>query len=198
MTNRTINIIEPYKGNYYDDYVHLLPKLPIIGVGEKKYSKIYQHVAELEEAKMKEQAHQRDNKSHFKRHLTGILGEAAMENYLRIPIIDYTISHSKNHKHADLKQHGIDVGIKTIEYSKLPLIEIGSTRPEIILIKEQTRPVFYICGVYHPGVLNKYSDEGLIWDDNIQGKTCFYAIDKGRPFKTLEDLKNIIGSKYIL
>lgn len=198
MTNKTINIIEPYKGNYYDDYVHLLPHLPIVGVGEKKYSKIYQHVAELEDAKMKEDAHKRDNKSHFKRHLTGVLGEAAMENYLRIPIIDYTISHSKYHKHADLKQHGLNVGIKTIEYGKLPLVEIGSIRPEIILIKEQTRSVFYICGVYHPAVLNKYSDQGLIWDDAIEGKTCFYALDKGRSFETIEDLIKIIGPKYMI
>lgn len=198
MTSKTLNIIPPYKGNYYDDYVHLLPNLPMVSIGEKKYTKIYQHVANLEAAKMEEEAHKRDNKSHFKRHLTGILGEGAVENYLRIPVIDYTISHSKNHKHADLRQHGLDVGIKTIEYSKLPLIEIGAKRPEIILIKKQLEPVFWICGIYHPGVLRKYSDIGLIWDDQIEGKTCFYAMDKGRQFKTLEDLKKIVGPQYIL
>ena len=147
---------------------------------------------------MEEAAHKRDNKSHFKRHFTGILGEAALENYLQIPIIDYTISHSSNHNHADLKRHGINVGIKTIEYSKFPLVEIGAKRPEVILIKKQNEPLFWLCGVFMPDDLRKYSNTSLIWDQNIVTKTCFYAIDKGIMFTTLEELKIIVGKEFIL
>jgi len=198
MTNSITDIIAPYKGNYYDDYVNLLPNFPKIIVGEKKYKKIYDHVSKLEVAKMQEAAHKRDNKAHFKRHFTGILGEGALENYLQIAIIDYTISHSSNHAHADLIAHGFNVGIKTVEYGKLPLVEIGAKRPEVILIKKQNEPLFWLCGVFMPDVLRKYSDTSLILDKNIVGKTCFYALNKGIMFTTLEELKIIVGKEFIL
>jgi hypothetical protein len=109
--------------------------------------------------KQKEENHRIDNLNTHKRFMTGLIGELAVEKFLNINIIDYSQSHSKFYNQPDIANQRI--GIKTVEYGKVPLIPAHNTYSQIICIRETPRTVL-VCGLATADVLNEYQDEDLV------------------------------------
>lgn len=131
----------------------------------------------------------RDKRSLTKRILNGLYGELALEKYLGCKIIDWQVGDSSTFNHGDLKD--LDVGVKTVEYGKFPIIHLNPSRPEIILLKHELR--FLICGLYTIDVMSRFHTRDFIIDPNVrETKTAFYGIPFYRSFKNLDQLKSIL------
>lgn len=162
-----------------------------IVLSDEVINKINDFVKRLVEKKKSEEHHADDNRSEIKRFTTGLLGEAAIEQYLKIKSIDWSIGDSKKYHKPDLKKIGLDVGIKTVEYGRFPIIFKKSYSSEIINIKVSSNEVL-ICGLANVDILNKYQDDNLILDDKLRArgtKSGFYGFDNLLQFNSLEKLK---------
>ena len=140
-----------------------------------------------------EKHHKYDNKNEYKRWVTGKAGELAVDKLLKIQASTWGNEVSHMHNVADLKGIGINVGIKTVEYGKFPVIFKKSYYPEIITIKKNNS--IYVLGLATVKCLNTYQDDNLILSKQLRErgvKTGFYAFDKLIPFSTIEDIKKII------
>lgn len=176
-----------YAEKYIDRYVK-------ITVPSDKIIKIKDFVNKVVNRKVLEEHHKEDNLSEYKRFYTGVLGEAALEEYLGINIIDWTVGDSKKYHRADLRNIGLNVGIKTVEYGKFPVIFKKEYYPEIINIKISDTEVL-ICGVATVDILTRYQDDDLIIDQNLKRrgtKTGFYGFKYLKKFDSLDELKNIV------
>lgn len=132
----------------------------------------------------------KDKRSLTKRILNGLYGELALEKYLGCKIIDWQVGDSSTFNHGDLSD--LDVGVKTVEYGKFPIIHLNPVRPEIILLKHELR--FLVCGLYTVDVMNKFQSRDFILDPNVRkSKTAFYGIPFYRSFKSISDLRKIVG-----
>ena len=137
------------------------------------------------QAKQYERHHQVDNGQEFKRFYTGLLGEAALEILLQIPIIDWNIGNSKNYNVPDIETLGI--GIKTVEYGKFPIIFKHNTYPQIINFKVNDNTVL-VAGLAGVHALNTYQSDDLILSPKLRArgtKSGFYGLH------TLIDLQKI-------
>lgn len=146
-------------------------------VPQNKILMIQEFVGDVVRAKQLEQHHQIDSGQEYKRFYTGVLGEAALEILLDIPIIDYTVGHSKQYNVPDIQQYGI--GIKTVEYGKFPVIFKHNTYGQIINLKASDNTVL-VAGYAGPYILNELQDESLILSPALRArgtKTCFYGFN---------------------
>jgi hypothetical protein len=161
-----------------------------IEVTNENIRKITKFLEKLLPAKINE--HGKDNKHEYKRFYTGILGEVAIEQFLNIEFIDWTVGKSSLYSRPDLEKVGLNIGIKTVEYGKFPLIHKRSTKPEIINIKTSDKTIL-ICGYATKKVLNKFQDDKMVLSPNVDKsiKTCFYGFHKLKKFNNLFDLKHI-------
>lgn len=164
-----------------DPYLSVWPSITLTNEEVEKIEKWAN-----EKAKVKlssgEKSHLIDGEKEVKRNITGQSGEVAVEKFLGIPFVDWNIGPSKNFAHPDIGIMGL--GVKTVEYGKLPVIVKNSTYPEIICIKRDN--TIYIAGVGFPAQLNKYQDDSYILDKNLKNrnaKTCFYG------FSYLKDIR---------
>jgi hypothetical protein len=165
----------------------------IITVNPNKVIKLKNFVNLLIKEKQKETHHQIDKYQEYKRFYTGLLGEAALEELLNINIIDWEIGDSRNYNKADLSKQNLNIGIKTVEYGKFPIIHKNSIRPEIINVKINDTDIF-ICGLASIKVLLEYQEEHLILSPFLKEKgtkTGFYGFNKLIKFNNLNELKNI-------
>lgn len=131
-----------------------------------------------------------DKRSLSKRIVNGLYGELALEKYLGCKIIDWAVGDSSNFNHGDITD--LDVGIKTVEYGKFPIIHLNPVRPEIILLKHELR--FLLCGLYTEDIMMKFQTRDFIIDPNIRKtKTAFYGIPFYKSFSNLEELRSLCG-----
>ena len=161
-----------------------------ITIPHYKICKIHQFVDELINVKRNENRYKYDLLQLRKRYITGLTGEAALEELLGIHnIIDWTIGESDYYNVPDLKGIGVNVGVKTSECYNFPVIKKDNNYSQIINIKMNNH-VVYVCGLGTPEVLNKYQSYGLIKDKSIlnYNKTGFWG------FENLVSLKDI-GSR---
>ncbi|WP_062050363.1 hypothetical protein [Bacillus sp. JCM 19034] len=176
----------PYKNQYQK-----------VIIPEEKVLKIRDFVTDLIKVKEKENHHLKDNRSHFKRYFTGMLGEAALEEFLGVTsIIDWSIGESKNFHKPDLQSLGIKAGIKTVEYGLFPVIFKKSYSPEIIMIKVSNHHIV-ICGLATSHILDKYQSIELIKDSKLRArgtKTGFYGFQHLKTFYDIQSLKEAINS----
>lgn len=151
-------------------------------------NKILSFAKQLAEAKFNEAHHKEDHNKAEQRFITGLRGEAALEQFLGIPIIDWEIGHSAFYNKPDIP--GYNIGVKTVEYGKFPVIPKLNTYAQIICLVTNTGSVF-ICGLGTPEVLNQYQNDDLILDPCLKNrniKTCFDRFDKLQWLKSKEDL----------
>ncbi|PMR71811.1 hypothetical protein [Billgrantia endophytica] len=150
---------------------------------------------QIVEEKEKEFNYQIDGISTHKRYMTGLIGELAVERLLGINFIDYTQeanqTHSKYFNTPDLENAGINLGVKTVEYGKVPLIPFYNNYSQIICIRDTPKSVL-VCGIATNEILNTYQDEELVLskklrelndikrsNNNIRNiKTGFYGFHK--------------------
>jgi len=173
---------EPFKDNY-----------PVMVLTPRTEQKIYYFVRDITKAKSKEKLHQIDNDRERKRWTTGVSGELAVENFLKVRFFDWRIGESHKFNSPDLRKIGLNIGIKTVEYGKFPVVHKNSKRPEIIVVKEDNR--FFICGLATVEVLNTYTDDDLILNPKLRArnvKTGFYGFEHLIPFSSIEELKQIL------
>lgn len=177
--------VKPFKDNY------VLVKVP-----QQKLLRIENLVNEIISEKPKEIRHQKDNRNSFTRFYTGLMGEAALEEYFGVDIIDWSAGNSKNYNHPDLEKTGLNIGVKTVECFKFPLITKQNTYPQIICIKLTEKSV-YICGLASTNTLNTFQDDSLILDSNLRKlnvKTAFTGFEHLISLKNISnimDLKNL-------
>ncbi len=154
------------------------------------YQKIVEFASQVCARKLSETHHRTDNRSELKRFTTGLVGEAALEGLLGIKIIDWTIGESSFYHHPDIP--GYNVGIKTVERNKFPIIFKKNTYPQIICIRSiQTPNAVFVCGLASTSVLNKYQSDDLIVDPYLRArgtKTGFYGFEHLIPINGIADL----------
>ncbi len=160
-------------------------------IEQSYYDRICDFARELSSSKLKESHHQIDDNNEVRRHITGLLGEAAVEKLFGIDIIEWSIGDSEKYHHPDVP--GYNVGIKTVEKGKYPIIFKQNDYPQIICIRDtKNSNCVYICGLATPEVLNEYQSDDLIVDDRLRArgtKTAFFGFDKLKEIKSIKDIE---------
>lgn len=180
-------------GRCVDRYMEFFK--PII-ISSQQTAKIRKFVNELIKFKKEESHHKIDYGNESTRFFTGILGEVAVENYLGTDLVDWTIGDSSIYNIADLSKIGLNIGVKTVEYGKFPIIHREPQRAEIINIKMSDNLVF-ICGFAPIEVLKTYQDDSLVLLDMLKSrgtKTGFYGFNSLIPFYSMKELALRIGA----
>jgi hypothetical protein len=148
-----------------------------IRFNQAEYEKIEQYAKKLVEAKQKEQIHMNDGRKEMKRHITGLMGELAVEKILKYHFIDWSIGESCHYNQPDI--NGYDVGVKTVEYGKFPVIFKQNGYSQIICIRKDMD--VYILGLADKHLLDQYQSEQLICDPKLRArgtKTAFVGLEK--------------------
>lgn len=163
-----------------------------IEISDVQYKRIEEFAEEVIKVKEKENHYIKDRFNMKKRFMTGIIGESAVEQLLGIPIVDFTIGDSKSYNHPDIPYY--NVGIKTVEYFKFPVVPIRNEVNQMICIKGiESDKEIYVCGLATVEVLNEYQDIDLILSDNLRArniKTGFYGFNKLIKVESLADIKD--------
>lgn len=141
--------------------------------------------------KLDEGHHIVDDNKEYKRFYNGFMGEAAVEILLGVNIIDWSVGDSSKYNHPDIES--LNVGIKTVERGKFPIIFKENKYSQIICIKSDKRDdVVFVCGLATPDILNRYQSDTVIWDKKLRDrgvKTGFYGFSALKKVKSVEDIK---------
>ena len=142
------------------------------------------------QAKEIEAHHLIDHGQEYKRFHTGLMGECALEKLFNRSFIDWSIGVSNAYNTADLKSLGYNVGVKTVEFGKFPIIHKKPYRPELICIKRNENTII-LCGLATIKALQQYQDDDLILSPALRArgtKTGFYGFDQLIKINSLADL----------
>lgn len=176
---------------YKKDVAPYLNNFTKVIIPEDKITQIHNFCIEMAKIKLGESHYEYDNSQIYKRNYTGKLGEVALEILLNSSFVDFTVGDSKFYNQPDLSPLNLDIGIKTVEYSKYPLIFKNNQKPEIINLKMSRNEVL-VCGVAMLSCLKQYQDDNLVLDPNLRRrgvKTGFYGFSKLSSFSSREDLE---------
>lgn len=178
----------------YQSYVTpYLNRFVSVTISIEKAIRIKSFAKSIIKKKITESHHRIDNHQELKRWYTGFSGEAALEQLLGVEFIDFTIGDSKYYHVSDLSSIGVDIGVKTVEYGKFPVIFKKSKKPQVIILK-QSDIDFLICGLATIEVLNQYQSDSLILSPALKKrgtKTGFYGFSALQIFKSMEELRNL-------
>jgi hypothetical protein len=144
--------------------------------------------------KKSESHHIVDSFNEAKRWRTGTGGELALGQYIGKEFVDLSIGDSNDYHVPDLSSIGLNIGIKTVELGKYPIIFKQSEKPEIIIIRLDDEK-FCILGVASPEDLNKYQSDDEILSPSLKArgtKTAFTGLYKVKPFSNYEELIKLI------
>ena len=176
----------------YDYYVtQYSSKFKRVLIDRNECERIKVFAKYLAEAKANEKHHLKDNGQAEKRFITGTMGEAALEKLFGIDIIDWSIGESAFYHNPDVPNY--NVGIKTVEQGKFPIIFKNNDYPQIICIRsEKIDNLIFVCGLATPAVLNRYQSDDLILSDNLRArgtKTAFFGFSELRQVNSLDDIE---------
>lgn len=184
-----MNNIE-YRRDYYKYVVPYANNKPRIVLSDNKIKAINTLATNIVSAKTFEDHHIVDHFNEQKRFTTGLLGEAAMEQLLGIEIVDYSVGNSNFFNVADLSKLGYNIGIKTVELWKFPIIHKSVKRPEIINVLRDGNSV--ICfGYASKRVLEQFQNDDYILSPSLRSrgtKTGFYGFSELIPITCLDDI----------
>lgn len=162
-----------------------------IKIKDDYYAKLISLAAKITEKKLSEKEYSSDNSKTMKRFTTGLTGEAALEFLLGLKIIDWEVGNSSKFANPDIP--GYNVGIKTVEGGKFPIIKKENHYPQIICIVSKNNPqIVYVCGLATPETLNTYQTDDLIIDPKLKEKgtkTGFYGFEFLQPIKNIESIE---------
>lgn len=148
--------IEPYRQEFISFEFTKQELIPIIELTKKIV---------IDKQKGKEDNYRIDGLGTHKRFMSGLIGELAVERLLGINFIDYeqieNQTHSKFYNTPDLQKAGFNIGVKTVEYGKVPLIPAHNSYSQIICIRDTPNSVL-VCGLATKEVLNIYQNEDLV------------------------------------
>jgi hypothetical protein len=172
----------------------ILTQNNLVVLSEEDHRLISGFVRNVIERKSTESHHQVDGSQEAKRWSTGAGGEVSLEKYLKIKFVDLSIGTSNDYHKPDLSPFGIDVGVKTVEYGKYPIIFKKSYKQEIIIIKKSEND-FYVCGLASIEVLNTYQSDDLVLSPLLRQrgtKTGFYGFEHLKSFRTIDELRALL------
>jgi hypothetical protein len=152
-------------------------------------------VSEVIVKKQNEGHHIRDPFNETKRWKTGVGGELALEKFIGKSFVDLSVGDSKKYHTPDLHKLGLEVGIKTVEYGKYPLIFKNSRKPEIIIIKI-TDIKFAILGLANVNILNNYQDDTKILSSALRArgtKSGFIGLHMLKQFSNFDELVKLLN-----
>jgi len=176
--------------SYEDCVIKYSGNFKRILIDREYISKIENFVAKIVAFKNKEDHHIVDSNKESKRFMTGFMGEAAIEKLFGIQIIDWTIGNSSYYHHPDIP--GYNVGIKTVEKGKFPIIFKQNKYPQIICIRSDYRDdLVFVCGLATADVLNRCQSDTLVLDPRLQGrgtKTGFWGFNELTQVSSLDDI----------
>ena len=160
-----------------------------IDLTEEEVSLVHETAEKIANRKREEKGYLYDKDGLIKRWTTGLGGEVALGKHLGIEILDKRVGSSSEFDIGDLKKIGLDIGVKSVEYGKFPLVHVFPQRCEIVLLKHQEKFRYMICGLYTPEIMRLYSSRELVIDAKVrETKTAFYGVPFYKSFKTTEDL----------
>lgn len=153
-----------------------------IDITEEDIKKVIDFSEEMEKAKPGEAGYKTDNKNIAGRNISGKIGELALEKYLGVPFVDFSIGKSKDYNIPDLSPAGYWLGIKTARLSNG--VAYVPSRPkygEILCIYDEDNQKVYIMGLATEKVITRYGQRDLIPPHVIWWKTGFGRYDKLSP-----------------
>lgn len=180
------------KRKYQDDVVPFLNKAVVIELTAADVELVREFAKEFQKAKSFEHLHQIDDEQEIKRYMTGFSAELALEKLLGVKILDTSLGKSENYNHADLKDNGINVGIKCAHYGNYPVVFKKPYNAEIVTVLRGNK--VYVCGVASIQTMLDYADDNLILNAKFRArgvKSGFYGFDQLIPFTNLDELKAI-------
>lgn len=180
--------------NYIEEVSKCKNNMIYINLDSKILEKIDVFARNVIKAKEQEPHHQIDSGQEYKRFHTGLMGECAIEKLFNCKFIDWSIGNSNAYNVADLRTIGVNVGIKTVELGKFPIVHKKAHRPELICIK-RTESKIILCGLATIEVLDSYQDDDLILSSNLRRrgtKSGFYGFEHLIKVASLEELKRTI------
>ncbi len=161
---------------------------------QNNINKLDEFVKNVMLKKKSESHHIVDSFNEAKRWRTGTGGELALGQYIGKEFVDLSIGDSNDYHVPDLSSIGLNIGIKTVELGKYPIIFKQSEKPEIIIIRLDDEK-FCILGVASPEDLNKYQSDDEILSPSLKArgtKTAFTGLYKVKPFSNYEELIKLI------
>lgn len=180
------------KRKYQDDVVPFLNKAVVIELTAADIELVREFAKQFQKAKSFEHLHQIDDEQEIKRYMTGFSAELALEKLLGVKILDTSLGKSENYNHADLKENGINVGIKCAHYGNYPVVFKKPYNAEIVTVLSGNK--VYVCGVASIQTMLDYADDNLILNAKFRArgvKSGFYGFDQLIPFANLDELKAI-------
>lgn len=171
--NEYINLYKNIVGRNKNKYIKVV-------ISDQMINQIKELVQKVIDIKINECHHKVDHNKEFERFYTGFLGEAAIEVILNTnKIIDWSCGNSNTYNVPDLNRLGLNIGIKTSEIYKFPVISKRNTYPQIINIRYGYNTIF-VCGIADVQVLNTYQNDSLILSPYLRQrntKTGFWGFD---------------------
>jgi hypothetical protein len=180
------------KRRYQEDVVPFLNNATVIELTTADVELVREFAKQFQKAKSFEHIHQIDDEQEIKRYMTGFSAELALEKMLGVKILDNTLGKSENYNHADLKENGINIGIKCAQYGNYPVVFKQPYNAEIVTVLKGNK--VYVCGVASVQTMLKYADDNLILNTKFRArgvKSGFYGFEHLIPFTNLTELKNI-------
>lgn len=157
-------------------------------------TKLDTFIKEMLVKKKSEAHHKSDPFNEAYRLRTGMGGEMALEQFLGKQFVDLSIGNSNDYHVPDLSKLGLNVGIKTVERGKYPVIFKHSERPEIIILR-LADDTFSILGIALVEDLNFHQDDSYILSPALRSrgtKTAFIGLHKIKKFDNIKELMEII------
>jgi len=180
----------------FDDIVNpLTDKFIVIQFFEDEITHIRNFAKNIPQQKLKEKHYRIDDDSLEKRFFTGFLGELAVNLLLGNLSLDLTIGDSKDFNVPDLPK--LNIGIKTVEWGKFPIVSKNPKTSEIInIVRGNT---VFVCGIATVDNLKKNSSDDLVLSRKLvqrNVKTGFYGFNELK-FFTKEKFEKVISQNLV-
>lgn len=151
-----------------------------IEITDEDIQKVLDFAEKMEKAKPGEAGYKTDNKNIAGRNISGKIGEIALEKFLGVPFVDYSIGKSKDYNVPDIEAAGYNLGIKTARLvSGVPYIPAKPKYCQVICIYDEDKKLVYIMGLATIDVMKRYGDAELLPPNiNPSYKKGFGRFDK--------------------
>lgn len=200
------------RGRTYEQFLDPFHKPQKINLANE-LPEIIDFATRLAHAKKDEPNRRFDLGSLIRRTTTGHMGEWALEKLFRKKFVDRVITKGNSfiHDFPDLRNLGIECGVKTCEWLRARVWDLEKSQfvyqdrfPILRTFKDTLYPQIFcfrqgsdilISGVASVQALKKFQDYDLIENPEIVGKTGFWGFHEVQPFSTLEELCQLLQKK---
>ena len=166
------------------------PNMINIQLTDEELKRIDKFAQAKAQAKRGEYNHVDDDDDEYKRAFTGMLGEVALEKHFGVKFADWSIGNSVDYNVSDLARIGYKIGIKTVEFGKLPVVYKKSYYPELICVRRDQHTVI-LCGLAMPNTLDNNLDINFVLSNKLRKagrKSAFIGFDQLIKIDKLTDL----------